>query len=103
MDISIKTIIERSIERVIDEIEYQSRKYHTKFFEFIDECIAPKRLMDIAKEIIKRGLEVYWSAESRIEKAFMKEELNKLYQAGCRILYMGLESASQKILDKMKK
>lgn len=92
----------KSIERFVDEIEHESRKYNTKFFEFVDECIAPSRLIRIAKAIVKRGLKVYWNVELRLDKYFL-QDLNILYNAGCRAIYWGLESASQRVLNKMEK
>ena len=56
----------------------------------------------ICDEILSRGLEIKWSAFSRVDTV-TKELAKKMKQAGCLGLVFGVESGNQEILDRVKK
>lgn len=60
-----------------------------------------KRSIAIGEEILKRGLDFQWSANSRCDVDL--ETMKILKKAGARLLCVGVESGDQKILDNMKK
>lgn len=94
----------RSPEGVVDEIEHQSRRYGVRNFRFHDSLIngSPKHLERMCSLIIERGLEVEWGGNARV--VGLSEELAHLMaDAGCRYLLFGIESASQRVLDAMRK
>ncbi len=58
----------------------------------------------LSKEILTRGLDIQWSSYARFERAFLDQELCRVLAAGgLRMLYFGMESACQRILDLMQK
>lgn len=87
-----------------DIVELQDR-HNVKFFTFADECISPSRLKKISRIILQNKIEMYWDILARFEEGFLKEEdlFHTAYQAGCRMITFGLESASEKVLSKMNK
>ena len=93
----------KSVVRAVDEVEYLSRKYQTPFFNFVDECIPPKFYHAFAKEIIKRGIKIYFYSFARLEKQFTHEVLKVLYQAGARFFMWGYEAESERVMKLMNK
>lgn len=93
----------KSVVRAVDEVEYLSKKYHSPYFNFVDECIPPKFYHAFAKEIIKRGLKIYFYSFARLEKQFTHEVLKDLYQAGARFFMWGYEAESERVMKLMNK
>jgi len=84
----------RSVERVIDELEYElMEKYHCTTFFFIDDTFTfyPKRTRLICEEILGRGLTVEWGCNTRVDKV-SDELLQLMSKAGCTKVCFGLES-----------
>ncbi|MDA8560504.1 B12-binding domain-containing radical SAM protein, partial [Nitrospinae bacterium] len=100
----------KSAERVLEEIEYLTKKYniHTLSFTSEDEFfIYPKRVYEIMEGIIQRGIKVQWSSFCRFDN-FLRgvdkigpDFLKVLIKSGCSTLTLGSESGSQRILDEI--
>ena len=93
----------KSVVRAVDEVEYLSEKYHSPFFNFVDECIPPKFYHEFAKEILRRGLKIYFYSFARLEKQFTREVLKDLYDAGARFFMWGYEAESERVMKLMNK
>lgn len=89
--------------KLVKHIKYLSKKYRTSYFMFNDLIVHPYFLRKIANSLLKANAAIYWSCCTRFEKSLNLELLSLIYKAGCRMLLLGLESGSQKILDKMNK
>lgn len=93
-----------SIKRIADIIKEYREKYKCKFIVFHDEEIPPKRAKELSDEIIKNGLyEMKYYAYARLVAGFNNALLEQMYKAGFRTISWGLESASDKILQLMRK
>lgn len=68
-------------------------------FSFADEMMPAKRYRQISREILRRGLKVHWFGLARPTRHFDQETFHIMYEAGCRFLLWGVESACQRILD----
>jgi len=90
--------------KVVDEIEYMHRTFRTDQFTFYDDAFSVNfdRVEKICDEIIKRGLDIKWDCETRVDMV-NKGLLKKMKRAGCIAVWFGVESGSQMILDKMHK
>jgi len=75
-------------------------KYGAGHFCLVDEMVQARRMGRIAAGIIRRGVQVYFSAYAK-PSGFSGEVLEKAHKAGLRLLMWGLESASQRMLDLM--
>lgn len=93
----------RSIEKVLEDIVRLVEKYNTRFIQFADNCIHPRRAEKLCDGLIEEDLHVRWMMEARLEHEFTPEVCRKLYRAGCRLMAFGLESGCQRILDLMNK
>ncbi len=96
--------------RVVDEIELYVKRYGAKSIQlYDDEFIGMsvwqnKWVADICDEIIKRGLNnVSYLVQGRCSQFVELEVLQKMYKAGFRWIWWGVESGSQKVLDSIKK
>ena len=79
-----------------------SKKYGVSHFCLVDEMIHPRRMDRIASQIIASGLRINFSAYAR-PSGFSPAVIEKAHRAGLRLLMWGFESASQRLLDLMRK
>ncbi len=94
----------QSSERVVDEVAYHRRKFGIKEIAFYDDVFTlnKKRAYAIADGIMKQGLRIDWTCETRVDLVD-KELLRHMKQAGCYAIAYGIESASHEILNTLKK
>lgn len=92
----------RSPENVVDEIEGCLKKYGTKFVIFTDDTFTLKkdRVEEICRLIIKRNLNFSWNCETRAN-LIDKKLLNLMKQAGCKEIFFGVESGSDRIRNEI--
>ena len=72
-------------------------------FHFVDEAAPPALLRDVALEIIRRNLTVVWWTNIRFEASFTPDLCRLLKASGCIAISGGLEVASDRLLERMKK
>jgi radical SAM superfamily enzyme YgiQ (UPF0313 family) len=90
----------RSPDKVVDEMEYLVRERGAEHIWVVDDnftCL-PKRVKRICQLIKERGLEFSWFAEGRVDTA-SREMYEDMADAGCWLMFLGLESGSQRLLD----
>ncbi len=93
----------RSADLLYNDIDTLKNKYKTNFFTFQDEGLSPRLISELSSKIIENKPDISWLADSRFEPAFSQELGNKLADAGCKMLYFGLESANERIIKCMDK
>ena len=94
----------RSPKKVVDDMEMLHGKYGESQFTFYDDAFTINRnhTLEMCADIKARKLDVEWDCETRVD-AVDKELLEKMRDAGCITIWFGVESGSEKILDKMHK
>ena len=92
---SAKTTVDR-IERIVAETGHSG-------FHFVDEAAPPKALRALAEELQRRNRAISWWGNIRFEKSFTPELCLQLADSGCIAVSGGLEVASDRLLDLMKK
>ncbi len=94
----------RSAENIIEEIKECVDKYGITNFLFWSDIFNIDKVwvMDLCQKIIDSGLKITWSANTRADTAD-EEMAQKMYEAGCRLVSIGVESGSQEMLDKIGK
>nr|WP_303209989.1 radical SAM protein [Methanobrevibacter smithii] len=97
-----KKIRERSVENIVDEIEYLKTNYDIDTIAFMDDTFTLKKrkVMAICDEILKRNIEIMWGCTSRVD-TLDEKLLKKMKEAGCITIFIGVESADQQQLDNM--
>lgn len=90
--------------KVVDEIEHLKQKYKIKEYYFDDDTftINPERVAKICDEIIRRKINLPFDCLGRVDTV-SPEMLKKMASAGCQIIRYGVESASPKILENIRK
>jgi len=94
----------RDPKKVVDEIEHLISKHRAQGLYFEDDTFAliPSRTIEFCDEIIKRKIKIPWSCMGRVD-TINEAMLGKMKKAGCYMIRLGVESASQNILDRAKK
>ncbi|MCX7238671.1 radical SAM protein [Polynucleobacter sp.] len=88
---------------LVDRIEQIVAETGQTGFHFVDEAAPPKVLKALAEELIRRQVVISWWGNIRFEKTFTPELAELLAQSGCIAMSGGLEVASDRLLNLMKK
>jgi hypothetical protein len=88
---------------LVDRIEQIIAETGQTGFHFVDEAAPPKILKALAEELIRRRVVISWWGNIRFEKSFTPELADLLARSGCIAMSGGLEVASNRLLDLMKK
>jgi radical SAM superfamily enzyme YgiQ (UPF0313 family) len=93
----------RSVENVIGELELLYSEGYRQFL-FVDDnfTLNARRVIKFCRMLRKRKLKIEWFCDSRVDNAGF-DTFREMVKAGCRILYFGMESANQRILDYYRK
>jgi len=94
----------RSPENVLEEMRTIYQDYNIRNIELMDDTFTlnQKRAEKICDGIVKEGWDIAWSASSRVD-TITRKLAEKMRKAGCWILYLGIESGCQRILDSVGK
>ncbi|MCG8424315.1 MAG: B12-binding domain-containing radical SAM protein [Proteobacteria bacterium] len=90
----------RPVERFVAEFETLVRDHGARDVFVIDDTFVLSRptVLAICDEIMKRGLEFEWGCYARVD--LMDDELmDRMYRAGCRKIFYGVESGSDRVLQ----
>jgi len=93
-----------SPDRITEEIRYLIKEYGAKGIYFREDnfTLNLKRTEEFCRQLIRENIGISWACETRVSN--LSDDLVQLMSAaGCRALYLGVESGSQKVLDKLKK
>ncbi len=88
---------------VLEDIRVLKEKYGTSHIVLVDNSIPVRSLREISRGLIDRELEINWTCYTRYTKSFTPEFCDQLARSGCRSIWFGLESASQRVLERMDK
>jgi anaerobic magnesium-protoporphyrin IX monomethyl ester cyclase len=91
-----------SPQRVIDEIQDLQSKYGTKGLYFINDnfTLRKKETIELCNLMIKNKLDLEWVCDTRVDLV-NQELLETMSKAGCKTIWFGVESGSQKILQRI--
>jgi len=79
-------------------------QYGVTHFHFIDSAMPARSLRAIADHVVANDLPYTWYGFSRLEPYLFKDGFaDHLFAGGCRMFKLGLETASQRLLDAMDK
>lgn len=87
-------------ERIVQEIKIWQRLFKVKSIRFIDDTftINKKRIIELCRLMINERLGIEWACLSRTDN-LDAELLSWMKRAGCRRIYFGMETGSQRMLD----
>jgi radical SAM superfamily enzyme YgiQ (UPF0313 family) len=93
-----------SVKRILDEVIYLLTNFKVTYIRFFDDefCTSRKRVVELCERILSEKLRFYWRMQTRVNS--MDPELCKLMrEAGCVLTELGIETGSQRILDRENK
>ncbi len=94
----------RSLDNVIDEIEYVSEKYGTRQFAIKDDSftVNRKRTIEFCRLLKKCRLNINFDCTTRVN-LIDDELLDIMQRAGCNTIKVGIETGSERILKEVNK
>ncbi|MFH1663561.1 MAG: radical SAM protein [archaeon] len=90
----------RSIPNVIDELKFIQKNMPFLNEIMIEDDTFPadkKRTIELCNAMVDNGIKLTWSTNARVNTDF--ETLEKMKQAGCRLVCVGFETPNQKVLN----
>jgi radical SAM superfamily enzyme YgiQ (UPF0313 family) len=89
-----------SPQRVIAEVNDLVTKYGTKGIYFINDNFTMRKsqTVEFCDLLIKSKLDIEWVCDTRVDLV-TQEILEKMASAGCKTIWFGIESGSQKVLN----
>lgn len=81
------------------ELNYLTSEKFQQFI-FVDDnfMLNQKRVIELCKSMRKEKLDVEWFCEGRVDNCSY-EMMKELSKAGCKVVFLGIESANQRVLD----
>ncbi len=93
----------RSPAHVIAEFKHlQERGYGSVYFVDDHFLLRPKRIEAICKGIVDGDVTIQWGCEGRVDSV-AQHLFPAMAKANCRTIMFGVESGSQRVLDRLKK
>jgi radical SAM superfamily enzyme YgiQ (UPF0313 family) len=89
----------RSLKNTMEELHFLASEGYEQFI-FIDDSFTlnPKRAIELCRAMRKERLDMNWICEGRVDNSSY-ELFQEMARAGCKILFFGIESANQRILN----
>jgi anaerobic magnesium-protoporphyrin IX monomethyl ester cyclase len=96
-----KSIRRRSVDSIMAEIEDAVDRFNINHFSIDDDTFTFNKtvVLDFCERVKALGFK--WSCQSRSD--IDRETLEEMHNAGCNMIYVGVESGSQRVLNLMNK
>lgn len=91
----------RNLASVVDEIVQLVAYYGNRQISFKDDTLTVNKtewFEGLKEELLRRNLRVSWQCSSRVDTVDF-DKLKAMKEAGCRQIFFGIESGSQRILN----
>lgn len=89
--------------QLADQMQELSKRYGVRHIYFVDEAITPSALKELPQLLVGSEPSVHWGGCVRVEGSITGEMRAAMYAAGCRLNLVGLESACDSVLARMRK
>lgn len=98
-----KGFIPMPVEQLVEQITTLQKKYNVRHIFFADEAMPPRTMRMLAERLANLGSPVDWCSCARFEKVISSDLLQTMSRGGCRMLFFGLETASERMVQLMVK
>ncbi len=94
----------RSADNILDEFEHVVKDLKIDFIKFSDDTFTVKKplIREFCEKKIKRNINAPWGCNIRVDSIDV-DMLKLMKQAGCKEIWIGVESGAPKIIKEMKK
>jgi len=89
----------QAVERFVSEMEEAAERFGARHVYLADQYIEAEDLEAIAREILRRRLDVRWHVMGRPTAAHTPERLAIIFKGGCRWMSWGVETGSERLLE----
>ena len=95
---------QKSIQRVIDEIKYVTKRFNVKNVYFMDLEFGLNRsyLNSFCNALIREKIDIQWCCQTRVTD-LDREALRLMRNSGCSLIHFGVEAGSDRILKQIGK
>jgi len=100
-----KKLRKRSIDNIIKELDELLDRYGSQQINFKDDTLTVNKtewFEQLGEHYKRRNVRLAWQCSSRVDTVDRKK-LQAMKEAGCRQIFFGIESGSQRILDYYRK
>jgi anaerobic magnesium-protoporphyrin IX monomethyl ester cyclase len=89
----------RSVANIMKELQFLTSEGYKQLI-LVDDAFTmnPKRVIEICRGIRKQKLDLEWICEGRVDICSY-DMMHEMARAGCKVLYLGIENANQRILN----
>ena len=89
----------RSVDNIMEELHLLSSQGYRQFL-FVDDnfTLNTKRVIKLCQRLRREKVDIDFFAEGRVDNC-PKDMLQEMARANCRMMYFGIENATQKVLD----
>lgn len=89
----------RSVENIMEELRLLVSEGYRQFM-FADDSftVNPDRMVEFCQMVRQERMDIEWVFEGRVDRCSY-DMLREAVKAGCKIIFFGIESANQKVLD----
>jgi radical SAM superfamily enzyme YgiQ (UPF0313 family) len=93
-----------SVGYVFQQVTELLQKYKLKEFYVADDCftVNQKRVIQFCDKLVENSVDARWAAVTRVDNVSL-ETLKAMAMAGCRNIYLGIETGDETIQKKIKK
>lgn len=88
-------------EELLDRMLTLGAKHGSRRIFFVDEAMPPRLMRAIAPRLIELGVPLRWGGCMRFERVLDRTFLETSARAGCAMILFGLETASERMMDRM--
>jgi len=87
------------VDNIMEELHLLSSQGYKQFL-FVDDnfTLNPKRVIKLCQRLKKEKVDIEFFAEGRVDNC-PQDMLDEMVRANCRMIYFGIENATQKVLD----
>jgi anaerobic magnesium-protoporphyrin IX monomethyl ester cyclase len=94
----------KSVAKLIEEVDDAIARFglKTAYFMDLEFTVLRKQVMELCDHLIKKRCDFRWTCQTRFD---LVDEplLDKMRQAGCRLIHFGVEGGTDRLLDKIQK
>ena len=89
----------RSVDNIMDELHLLYSQGYKQFL-FVDDnfTLNPKRVIKLCQRLKREKVDIEFFAEGRVDNC-PRDMLQEMARANCKMIYFGIENATQRILD----
>ncbi|MGB9854656.1 MAG: B12-binding domain-containing radical SAM protein [Candidatus Bathyarchaeales archaeon] len=93
----------RSVDNILEELHLLASEGYKQLM-FVDDnfTLNPKRVIRLCQRMRQEKLDMEWICEGRVDQCSY-DMIKEMVKAGCKMMYFGIESANQKVLDYYRK